>query len=140
MKFKDYFSLKHILFALLLFAVLIPFVIRDSNKQVRVSFDASSVSISSKKYSMTVRYDDINSASLTDLAEPGEELADAYDDDILHAGVWKNDVWGEYHIAADLDTTNCIKIQLKDGRIFVFSSVDNDTTAAHFETLQSHLS
>ena len=139
MKFKDYFSLKHMLFAVVLFAILIPFAIRDSNNQVKVSFDDTAVYTASNKYNLTVRYDEIDSIELTSLAAPGEKVQDGYDDDILRAGMWHNDTWGDYHITADLDTTNCVVMHLKDGRIFIFSSKDNDTTAAHFETLQSHL-
>lgn len=139
MRFKDYFSLKHMLFAIALFAILIPFAIRDSNNQVKVSFDDTSIYTTSNKYNMTIRYDQIAEAKLTDLAEPGEKVQDGYDDDILRAGMWKNETWGEYHVTADLDTTNCVVMTLTDGRIFVFSSKDNETTAQHFETLQSHL-
>ncbi len=139
MKFKDYFSLKHILFALALFAILIPFAIRDSNNQVKVSFDSTSIYVSSNKYNMDVSFDQIASAELTGLAEPGEKVEDGYDDDILRAGMWKNDTWGEYYIAADLDTTNCVVMHLDDGRIFVFSSKNNETTAALFDQLQGYL-
>ncbi len=140
MRFKDYFSIKHILFAVFLFAILMPFAIRDSNNQVKVSFDDTSIYTSSNKYSMTIRYDQIDSIELTDLADAGEKVEDGYDDDILRAGKWHNDAWGEYYITADLDTSNCVVMHLKDGRIFVFSSKDNNTTAQYFETLQSHLS
>ena len=140
MRFKDYFSLKNLFFSVALFAILIPFAIRDSNNQVKVSFDDTSIYTSSNKYNMTIHYDQIDSIELTDLAEAGEKVEDGYDDDILRAGKWVNDAWGEYHITADLDADNCILIRLTDGRIFVISSVNNDTTAEHFATLQSHLS
>ncbi len=139
MKFRDFFSLKHFLFAVLLFAVLIPFAIRDSNNQVKVRYDDTSVYVSSNKYSMTVRYDEIASVELTDLAEPGEKVQDGYDDDILRAGMWRNDTWGEYHIAADLDTTNCVLLRLKDDRIFVISQKDNETTLGVYETIVSNI-
>ena len=140
MRFKDYFSIKHMLFAVVLFAVLIPFAIRDSNNQVKVYFDDTSVSTRSNKYSMSIRYDEIERIELVALADPGEKVSDGYDDDILRAGMWNNETWGEYHITADLDTSNCVVIHLKDGRIFVFSSKNDETTAEHFATLQSHLS
>ncbi|MBR5125651.1 MAG: hypothetical protein IKU68_02845 [Oscillospiraceae bacterium] len=140
MRFKDYFSLKNLFFSVALFAILIPFAIRDSNNQVKVYFDDASVRTTSNKYTLTIPYGDIVSAELTDLAEPGQKVTDGYDDDILRAGLWQNETWGEYHITADLDATNCILITLNDGRVFVFSSVNNETTAEHFETLQSHLS
>ena len=140
MKFKDYFSLKHFLFAVVLFALLIPFAIKDSNNAVKVSFDDTSIHTTSNKYTMTVRYDEILSAELADLAEAGEKVRDGYDDDILRSGMWKNDTWGEYHITADLDCTNCVVMQLTDGRLFVFSRKDNATTEELYQTLQAHLS
>ena len=139
MKFKDYFSLKHILFAVVLFAILVPFAIRDSNNQVKVSFDDTTIYTTSNRYNMSVTYAQIESIELVPLAEAGEKIEDGYDDDILRAGKWKNDTWGEYYITADLDTNNCVVMHLTDGRIFVFSSKDDETTQQHFDTLNSHL-
>ena len=139
MKFKDYFSIKHMLFAVALFAILIPFAIRDSNNQVKVSFDDTSVYTSSNKYSLTVSYDQIDSVELAVLPEAGEKVEDGYDDDILRAGKWVNDTWGEYYITADLDTSNCVVMHLTDGRVFVFSSKNDETTAEHYQTLLTHL-
>ena len=139
MKFKDYFSIKHMLFAVALFAILIPFAIRDSNNQVKVSFDDTSVYTSSNKYSLTVSYDQIDRVELAVLPEAGEKVEDGYDDDILRAGKWINDTWGEYYITADLDTSNCVVMHLTDGRIFVFSSKNDETTAEHYQTLLTHL-
>ena len=139
MRFKDYFSLKHILFAVVLFAVLLPFAVRDSNKQVKVSFDNTTVYTSSNRYSLSVDYSQIESAQLVPLAEAGQKVEDGYDDDILRAGKWQNGTWGEYYITADLDTTNCVAICLKDGRLFVFSSKDDATTASLYEELLTHL-
>ena len=139
MKFKDYFAPKQIIFAIVLFAILIPFAIRDSNNQVKVRFDDTSVYTTSNKYSMTVQYDQIESIQLVPLAEPGEKVENGYDDDILRAGMWHNDTWGDYHITADLDTTNCVVMTLDDGRIFVFSRKSNTETETLFEELQSRL-
>ena len=127
------------LFAVALFAILIPFAIRDSNNQVKVSFDDTSVYTSSNKYSLTVSYDQIDSVELAVLPEAGEKVEDGYDDDILRAGKWINDTWGEYYITADLDTSNCVVMHLTDGRVFVFSSKNDETTAEHYQTLLTHL-
>ena len=143
MKFWQSFSKKSIknqfLFTLFLFAVLIPVAIWDSNTQVGVKFYDSDVYIKSDKYNMSVPYDIIASAELTDLAEPGERVENAYDNDVLRGGVWYNDSWGEYHIAADLDTSNCVVMHLTDGRTFVFSCKNDKKTAALYEELLSHL-
>lgn len=139
MKFKDYFSLKHIIFAVVLFAVLMPFAIRDSNNQVKVSFDDTTIYTASNKYNMSVTYEQIADIELVPLAEAGEKVEDGYDDDILRAGKWKNDTWGEYYITADLDTSNCVVMHLTDGRIFVFSCKNDDTTSSLYNQLQTHL-
>jgi len=139
MKFRDYFSLKHILFAIGLIALMLFFAFRQSNNTVKVNFGDTSVSVSSAKYSMSILYSDIRSAQLTNLAEAGEEVADSFDDDILRAGEWHNDTWGDYIIVADLDTSNCVLLTLYDGRTLVFSRKNDKATIEDFETLQSYL-
>lgn len=131
--------LRQLFFVLALFAILLPIAIWDSNTQVKVSFDTTSVYVNSDKYSLTVPYDIIASAELTALPEPGEELEDAFDNDIIRTGKWRNDTWGEYYINADLDAGNCIKLLLNDGRIFAFSCKDNAKTAELFDTLLTYL-
>ena len=142
MKFRELFShrsITQLIFVLVLFAILIPIAIWDSNTQVKVDFYDTDLSIRSDKYSMSVTYGDIVSAELADLAEPGEKVEDGFDNDIIRTGVWSNDTWGEYYICADLDATNCVVLQLTDGRIFVFSCKNNETTAEYYEQLLPHL-
>ena len=140
MKFRDYFSLKHIVFAVLLFALLIPIALWDSNTQVKVSFDDTSVYAKSDRFGMTIGYDLIKTAALESLAAEGVKVnEDAFGDDIIRTGLWKNDTWGEYNICADLDTSVCVVAYLHDGRVFVFSQKDDATTEEVFKTLQSHL-
>ena len=140
MKFRDYFSLKHILFAVALFALLIPIAIRDSDTQVKVRFDDTSVYVNSDRFGMTVGYDLIASAALEPMGDPGEKAdEDAFDNDIVRTGLWTNGSWGEYNICADLDTGNCVVMYLHDGRVFVFSQKNDATTQEAYETLQSHL-
>ncbi len=139
MKFRDYFSLKHILFAVGLIALMLFFAIRQSNNTVKVYFSEEMVEVTSAKYSMSIRYEDIVSAQLTDLAEDGERIDYCYDDSTLRAGIWHNDTWGDYIIVADLDTSNCILIEIEDGRTLVFSRKNDKTTIEDFETLQSYL-
>lgn len=139
MKFRDYFSLKHILFAIGLIALMLLFAIRQSNNTVKVSFNRDMVDVTSAKYSMSIRYEDIVSARLTDLAEDGERIDYCYDDGTLRAGIWHNDTWGDYIIVADLDTSKCIYIEIEDGRVLVFSRKNDKTTKEDFETLQTYL-
>lgn len=141
MKFWKSFSkaavLKQFFFVLALFAILIPIAFLDSDTQVKVRFYEDEVSIKSDRYTMTVRYDQIAEAELTDLADPGEKVQDGFDNDIIRAGTWKNDVWGEYSINADPDTSVCVKMTLTDGRIFVFSCKNDAETEDLYRTLMN---
>ena len=139
MKFRDYFSLKHILFAVVLMGLMLLFAFRQSNNTVKVNFGQDAVSVTSAKYSMSIQYADIAEAELTQLPEAGERTADAYDDDILRSGVWTNSTWGEYIIVADLDVHTCIRLTLEDGRVLVFSRKNDAATAEDFATLQTYL-
>ena len=143
MKFWQSFSKSAIkrqfFFGLFLFAVMIPLAILDSNTQVKVSFNDISVFIKSDKYTMEIPYDIIESANLEDLAEPGERVQNSYDNDVLRAGIWENDTWGQYHIAADLDADKCIVAHLTDGRTFVFNSKNDEKTETIFAELQTYL-
>lgn len=139
MRFKDYFSLKHILFAVVLMALMIGFAVRQSENMVKVYFEDAEVQVVSSRFSMAIPYDMIDSADLAELAEPGEKISNGYDDDIIRSGLWKNDTWGEYNIVADLDATNCITVRLTDGRIFVFNRKDNAETFRIYETLLTYL-
>ena len=139
MKFRDYFSVKHILFAIGVVALMLVFATCQSNNTVKVYFEDTNVQVISSKYSLTIQYADIVSAELADLAEAGEEIRDSYDDEILRAGTWRNAVWGEYSICADLDTTNCIVLTIDGGRTLVFSRKNDETTAEIFQTLQTYL-
>lgn len=140
MKFRDFFSKRQFFFALFLFVILIPIALWDSNTQVKVTLDSDSITVRSDRYSLSVGFDQIASAELSDLASPGEKVVDGFDDDILRCGVWMNEVWGEYYIVADLDTSNCVVLHLEDGRTFVFSCKDDETTASYYEQLLPYLS
>ena len=143
MNFWKSFSKKAVLrqfvFALVLVALLIPVAIWDSGTQVKVKFYDEDMMVKSDRYTMTVRYDQIAGAALEDLAEPGEKVLDGFDNDIVVTGTWRNDVWGEYSINADPDTSVCVKMTLTDGRIFVFSCKDDAKTEELYEILMTHL-
>ena len=143
MNFRDLFSkrsVRQLLFVVFLFALLFPMAIWDSNTQVKVNFQTEKLNVYCDQYSMSIPYADIASAEVADLAEAGEKVENGYDNDIVRCGQWQNDVWGEYYICADLDTTNCVVLHLQDGRTFVFSCKDNATTAKYCEDLLLRLS
>ena len=143
MNFWKSFSKKAILrqfvFALVIVALLIPVAIWDSGTQVKVKFYDEDMMVKSDRYKMSVRYDQVEFAELTELAEPGEKVLDGFDNDIVVTGTWRNEVWGEYSINADPDTSVCVKMTLTDGRIFVFSCKDDEKTEELYNTLLTYL-
>lgn len=139
MKFRDYFSLKNIIFAVIVIALMLGFAMRQASNTVKVKFGDTSVAITSSKYNMTIAYEDIVSVELADMADPGEMGSDGYDDEILRAGNWTNETWGEYHICAYLETSKCVVIEVEDGRTLVFSKKNDKTTTELYETLLTYL-
>lgn len=137
--FRSHVVIKQLLFVLVLFALLIPAAIWDSNSQVKVRFESDTVFVKCDRYNMRIQYSDIAHAELTQLPEPGAPIQDCRDDDIILCGVWNNDTWGEYIIVADADATNCVKLELNDGRILVFNRKNNEATEKDFVELQSFL-
>ena len=137
--FRSHAVIKQLLFVLVLFALLIPTAIWDSNSQVKVRFGSDMVSVKCDRYNMSIHYADIADVELTELAEAGTPLMDCRDDNIIRCGVWNNETWGEYIIVADADATNCVKLELNDGRILVFNRKNNEATEKDFVELQSFL-
>ena len=131
--------LRQFVFSLVIIALLIPVAIWDSDTQVKISFGNSEVQIKSDRYNMTVPYDLIASAELSELYAPGEKVEDGFDNDIVRTGTWRNEEWGVYSVNADPDTSKCVVLHLTDGRIFVFSSKDDEKTVKLHETLLTHL-
>ena len=131
--------LRQFVFSLVIIALLIPMAIWDSNTQVKVNFYDEDMLIKSDRYKMSVRYDQIISAELDALGDPGEKVLDGFDNDIIRTGTWRNDVWGEYSVNVDPDTSLCVKMTLTDGRIFVFSCKDDVKTEELYKTLATIL-
>ena len=140
MKFRDYFSLKHLIFAIILMAIMLCFAIHQSNNTVKVSFANDHVYVRSSKYGMTISYQDIDSVALEALGNPGEKAdEEAWDDDIVRYGNWINDDWGKYIACIDPDTSNCIVVHISDGRTLVFSRKNDATTQEIYDTLLTYL-
>ncbi len=139
MRFREIFTLRYIVFAVIFFILLVLMAVWDSNTQVNVSMQDTSISIRSNEFGMFVEYEQIASVELVPLAEAGEKKDDAFDNKILRSGYWKNDTWGDYCINADLDATTCIVMHLTDGRIFVFNCKDDARTEELHRELLYHL-
>lgn len=139
MKFRDFFSLKQILFTVLVLAVFIVLGVLDSGRQVKVSFDDTVVKVRSDYYQLEIPYEMIASAELEQLSEAGREVENCVDDKIVRTGCWENDAWGQYYICADMDVQNCVVVRLDDGRVFVFSRKNETETEKLYQTLQTYL-
>lgn len=138
-KIKALVPIKHIAFILVLFAVTMLIFYFDTSEDVKITFSETQMDVKhDRKYTMSVPYDIIDSARLTELPEGGKKLAGG-DNMVVRYGTWENDTWGEYYICADLDATLCIELTLNDGRTFVISRKNNDETTAVFHQLQDHL-
>lgn len=137
-KCKRLVSWKHVISAIAFFALAIALSFIDSADDVSVSFEQDSLIVSSKSYKMTVGYHEIENAELTAIADSGENISGS-DNLTLRAGRWKNEVWGEYNICADLDCTNCIVLHLNDGSTYVFSRLSNKETENIYQELLTHL-
>ncbi len=137
-KFWKLVSHKHLLFGILLFALVIGMSFYETYHKVEVSFSDTEVVIQAKRYTMTVPYELISSVELLLLPDAGTVI-DGRDDMTVRTGTWKNTQWGEYTICADLNAKNCIAIHLTDGRLFVFSSRSDMVTEEHYHILLSKL-
>lgn len=138
-KVKALVSWKYLISGLVFIVLAVCLSFIDSADDVKVSFDTDSLTVTSKLYNMKISYDEIERAELTQIVDRGENI-DGKDNLTLRTGKWKNDVWGEYHICADLDCTNCIVLHLTDGSTYVFSRLSNKETEALHAELLTHIS
>lgn len=137
-KFFQVVPLRHVLFVLALLAVTLLISFLESANLMKIEFGTETVSISSKKYSMSIDYADVESIELADIQDAGEDVG-GQDDLTSRGGQWKNDAWGEYTICANLAVTKCILVHLKDGQLFVFNSNSNEKTQAVYEEFRTYL-
>ena len=137
-KFWKLVSKKDLVFISLIFVAVIVFSFVETQNKVKVSFGEESVDVTSAKYTMNIPYELIKDVQLMDLPEAGKVIS-GRDDMTIRYGTWNNDHFGEYYICADLAAENCIVVQLKDGRFFLFSRLSTAETSALFETLQTYL-
>lgn len=137
-KFKALVPLRHILFLLALFAVTLVIFYFDSSEDIKISFSEESVTAKASNFQMDIPYEMIGSAELVSMEEGGSKITGS-DNMVTRLGTWENEAWGEYSICADLDAQNCIKVNLDDGRIFIFSRKNDEETASIYAELLSHL-
>ena len=137
-KFWQLVSKRHLVFGIVLFALVIGTSVVEAENKVKVEFGEAAVDIIAKRYSMNIPYDMVDSIELTPMPDPGE-IIEGRDDMSIRYGTWINDVWGEYAVCADLGASNAIAVHLNDGQIFVFSRKSDAETQSIYETFQLHL-
>ena len=137
-KFWKLVSKKDLVFVTIIFAIVIVMTFVETATKVKVTFGDESVDIEAPRYSMNIPYEMVDSIELTEMPDRGE-VVEGTDDMVSRTGTWENETWGEYYVCANLNSTNCVVVRLADGRIFVFSNKNNETTAENFETLEAYL-
>lgn len=137
-KLKQLFSVKDLLFTVLLFGLILTLAFCKGESMMDVTFGDEAVDIVTSGYSMNIPYNMVESIGLAEIDE-NDELVNGVADIALRTGIWTNAQWGEYYACMDVQTDTCIVVHLNDGRIFVFSHESNETVAQEFEAFQSHL-
>ena len=138
-KLKQLLTVKDLVFAVLLFSIMIGLAFCQGENLVEITFGDAAVDIVSSKYSMNIPYDMVESVELAEICDD-DDLVNGVADIALRTGVWTGETWGEYNACVDVQTGNCIAVHLDDGRTFVFSSKSEKITTEAYEELLSHLS
>lgn len=131
-------SKKDFIFGLIVLALVIIISIARPSKNVKTVYDVDAVDVKSTQYSMNIPYEMVSNLELAELPELGENL-DGYNNQVIQTGLWRNEVWGEYHSCLDLACETCMVVHLNDGRIFVISLRNAEETAASYEEFLSHI-
>lgn len=137
-KLKSLFSVKDMLFTVVLFGLIIGIACCKADTQVQVTFSDTAVDVVSARYAMNIPYELVERIQLVEY-DKDDTLVKGTGDISLHTGTWTNAVWGEYFACVDLGAKLCIKAELQDGRLFVFSRKSDQETTAVFETFQTYL-
>ena len=137
-KLKYLFRWRDVLFALFLLGITILFAFCSSENMMDVTFGDEAVDIVTKKYTMNIPYEMVESIEIAPYYEDDEQIR-GRSDMALRTGIWKNESWGEYYACLDLQTDTCILVHLNDGRLFVFSHKSDEKVASDFAMFQTYL-
>ena len=133
-KLKYLFRWRDMLFAVVLFALILGIAFIRGQNLVEVTFGDTVVDIVGNRYTMNIPYDIIESVTLAEVSKD-DDVINAREDLALRTGQWRNADWGEYYACIDLQTNVCVLVRLDDGRYFAFSSKSNEVTQQAYETL-----
>lgn len=137
-KLKYLFKWRDLAFTVLLFALILTVAFCRAEGMIQVIFGEEALDVVTNRYSMNVPYEMIESVEIGVL-DKDDEIIEGKGDIALRTGHCTNKDWGEYYGIIDLQTSKCVLIHLKDGRLFVFCHQSDEKVQSDFETLQSYL-
>lgn len=137
-KMKALFRWRDMIFALFLMGITLIFAFCNAENMMDVTFGETSVDVVTKRYSMNIPYEMVESIEIGQIDED-DDLVNGVADLALRTGTWTNKEWGEYTACMDVQTSKCILVHLNDGRLFVFSHKSDEKVQSDFETFQSYL-
>lgn len=137
-KLKYLFRWRDFFFTVLLFTIILTIAFCRAESMMEVTFGEAAVDIHTSRYHMNIPYDLVESVEMG-LIDEDDELVSGVSDLALRTGTWSNREWGEYTACMDVQTSKCVLVRLKDGRLFVFSHQSDDQVRQDYETLLSHV-
>ncbi|MGM9521291.1 MAG: PH domain-containing protein [Oscillospiraceae bacterium] len=84
--------------------------------------------------SVTVSYDDIISAEVTELDDYGEPV-NGESTKNYKTGMWNNDRWGDYYLMVTCSTKKVIVLTAKDGAAYVINYETEDVTVDIYNSM-----
>ena len=137
-KLKYLFKWRDLLFAVLLFTLILTVAFCRAEDMITVNYGEKAVDVMTNRYSLNIPYDMIESVQIGDVDED-DEIIKGKGDIALLTGHCVNKVWGEYYGIIDRQTSKCVLIRLNDGRLFVYSHQSDEKVQQDYENLLSRL-
>jgi len=137
-KLKYLFKWRDLVFALVLFTLILTVAFCRAENMMDVTFGESAVDIHTSRFNMNIPYDMVESIEIGDINKH-DKTEESITDIALRTGQWTSETWGEYSACLDMQTSKCILVHLNDGRLFAFSHKSDEKVQQDFETLQSYL-
>jgi len=137
-RLKALFRWRDVIFAVFLMGIMMIFAFCNAESMMDVIFGETALDVVTKRYSINVPYDMVEYIEIGDV-DLDDEIIKGKGDIALRTGHCYNKDWGEYYGCVDLQTSKCILIHLKDGRLFVFSHKSDDKVKSDFEAFQGCL-
>ena len=130
-------SKKDMIFVAVIFLAVIVLSL-FSGESVEVKFQEDIMSINATNFEFNIAYGDIASVELTTLPDLGT-MEKGLDSASLKEGNWNNAIWGDYHLCVIPTLTNCVDVELTDGRHVVFNYKSDESTADVYSIIQEKL-